>query len=81
MRRASNQHGSLKLAQERKVLVVPMERSSNRRFGLSKEYRRRDSRGISNRIGSGVAVDAIRLTINRQNPQHHDRNYKFRASA
>src|SRR5450755_614530 len=31
-----------------------MERSPNRRFGLSKEHRRRDSRGISNRIGSAV---------------------------
>src|SRR5207302_6533813 len=31
-----------------------MERSSNRRFGLSKEHRRRDSRGISNRISSAV---------------------------
>src|SRR5271169_2165047 len=31
-----------------------MERSSNRRCGLSKEHRRRDSRGISNRIGSAI---------------------------
>ena len=31
-----------------------MERSSNRRFGLSKEHRRWDSRGISNRISSAV---------------------------
>src|SRR5271165_4158514 len=31
-----------------------MERSSNRRLGLSKERRRRDSRGISNRIGSAI---------------------------
>src|ERR1035437_2287275 len=31
-----------------------MERSSNRRFGLSKEHRRRDSGGISNRISSAV---------------------------
>src|SRR3954471_2688749 len=31
-----------------------MERSSNRRSGLSKEHRRRDSRGVSNRISSAV---------------------------
>src|SRR6202795_522894 len=31
-----------------------MERSSNRRFGLSKEHRRRNSGRISNRIGSAV---------------------------
>src|ERR1700730_1593805 len=31
-----------------------MERSSNRRFGLSKEHRRRYSGGISNRISSSV---------------------------
>jgi hypothetical protein len=55
MRRTSHQHGSLKLADRRKGKVgVPMERSSNRRFRLSKEHRRRDSRGVSNRIGSAV---------------------------
>jgi len=31
-----------------------MERSSNRRLGLTKEHRRRNSGGISNRIGSAV---------------------------
>src|SRR5271165_6224525 len=31
-----------------------MERSSNRRCGLPKEHRRRDSRRISNRIGSAI---------------------------
>src|SRR5436309_10065470 len=41
-----------------------MERSSNRRFGLSKERRRRDSGGVSNRIGS-----AVRRRCNPSNDQ------------
>jgi hypothetical protein len=40
-----------------------MERSSNRRFGLSKEHCRRDSGGISDRIGSAVRC--------RCNPSNH----------
>jgi integrase len=46
-----------------------MERSSNRRSGLSKEHCRRGSGRVSHRIGSTVCGDAIRLTINRQTPQ------------
>src|SRR5260370_24531931 len=40
-----------------------MERSSNRRFGLSKEHRRRDTGGVSNRISSAVRC--------RCNPSNH----------
>jgi len=66
MRRTSHQHGTLKLADRRKgkVLGVPMERSSSRRLGLSKERRRRDSGGVSNRIGS-----AVRCRCNPSNDQ------------
>jgi len=40
-----------------------MERSSNRRLGLPKEHRRRNSRGISNRMSSAVC--------GRCNPSNH----------